>query len=160
MLNLFNPEIIVFNGGFVQQLGDVFLGPIREEANKCMNAVYSLGDNKIPIVLGRLPNPVLYGACKMAIEGGGGKVQRTREQILSSVCADLGENDFSLLKEIYDHGNMVPITDHFTSDYTKDKLRLLRNRGLISTEAGWSFRNSEGVKITELGRIVVEEIID
>lgn len=160
LLNLFNPEIIVFNGGFVQQLGEVFLDPVREEANKCMNAVYSLGNNKIPIALGRLPNPVLYGACKMAIEGGGGKVQRTREQILSAVCADLSENDFSLLKEIHGHGKMVPITDHPGSDYTKEKLRLLRNRGLISTETGGALGNSEGVGITELGRIVVEEAMD
>lgn len=159
LLNLFNPEIVVFNGGFVQQLGEVFLGPVREEASKCMNAVYSLGDNKIPIVLGKLPNPVLFGACKMAIEGGGGEVQRTKGQILSSVCADLSENDFSLLKEIYGHGLMVPITDHSGSDYTKDKLRVLRNRGLISTEVGLSFRNSEGVEITELGKIVVEEVL-
>jgi glucokinase len=160
LLNLFNPEIIVFNGGFVQQLGEVFLSPIREEANKCMNAVYSLGDNRIPIVLGELPNPVLYGACKMAVEGSGGKVQRTREEILSSLCADLREDDFSLLKEIYSHGKPVPTTDHSGSDFTKDKLRLLRNRGLISTERGLSFGNSEGVKITELGRIVVEEVMD
>ncbi len=160
LLNLFNPEIIVFNGGFIQQLGEVFLGPVREEANKCMNAVYSLGDNKIPIVLGALPNPVLYGACKMAIEGSGGKVWRTREEILSSVYADLRENDFSLLKEIYSHGRIVPITDHSGSDFTKDKLRLLRDRGLISTESGLSLSNSEGIKITELGRIVVEEVMD
>jgi glucokinase len=157
LLNLFNPEIIVFNGGFVQQLGEVFLGPVREEADKCMNAVYSLGDKKIPIVLGKLPNPVLFGACKMAVEGSGGKVQRTSEQILSIACADLNENDFSLLREIYRHGRMVPITDHSGSDYTKDKLRLLRNRGLISTETGLSFANSEGVEITRLGRIVIEE---
>jgi glucokinase len=160
LLNLFNPEIIVFNGGFVQQLGEVFIGPVREEANKCMNAVYSLGDNKIPIALGRLPNPVLYGACRMAIEGGGVKVQRTREQVLSAACADLGENDFSLLKEIHRHGKMVPITDHSGSDYTKEKLRLLRNRGLISTETGGSLGNSAGVRITDLGRIVVEEVMD
>jgi hypothetical protein len=81
-------------------------------------------------------------------------------QILSSVCADLSENDLALLKEIYHHGNLVPVTDHDGSDYTKDTLRPLRNRGLISTEDGQSFSNSEGVKVTELGRVVIEEILD
>jgi glucokinase len=160
LLNLFNPEIIVFNGGFVQQLGEVFLGPVREEANKCMNAVYSLGDNKIPIVLGELRNPVLFGACKMAIEGSGAKVQRTREEILSGICADLSEDDLALLKEICSYGRAVPITDHSGSDLTKDKLRLLRNRGLISTGPGQSFRYSNSVKMTELGRIVVAEVLE
>ncbi len=42
LLNLFNPEIIVFNGGFVFQLGDRFLEPVHQEAAKCMNAVYSV----------------------------------------------------------------------------------------------------------------------
>jgi glucokinase len=160
LLNLFNPEIIVFNGGFVQQLGEVFLDPVREEASKCMNAVYSLDDRKIPIALGKLRNPVLFGACKMAVEGGGGKVQRAREQILSAICTDLGENDYILLKEIYRYEKPIPTTGHPESDYSKDKLRLLRNHGLISTEAGLSFKNSNGVKVTELGRIVVEERLD
>jgi hypothetical protein len=160
LLNLFNPEIIVFNGGFVQQLGQVFLDPVREEANKCMNAVYSLGDKKIPIVLGELRNPVLFGACKMAIEGSAGRAQRAREEILSGICADLSEDDLNLLKEIRNHGEPVPTTDHSGSDLTKDRLRLLRNRGLISTEPGQSFKHSNSVTITDLGRIVVEEVLE
>jgi glucokinase len=46
ILNLFNPDIIVFGGGFVQQLGDRFLVPVRAEARKCMNAVYSLDETR------------------------------------------------------------------------------------------------------------------
>jgi hypothetical protein len=37
---------------------------------------------------------------------------------------------------------------------------LLRNRGLISTGPGQSFRYSNSVKMTELGRIVVAEVLE
>ena len=159
LLNLFNPEIIIFNGGFVQQLGEVFLTPVREEAKKCMNAVYSLDDKQIPIVLGNLRNPVLFGACKMAIDRSGRKVERTREEILSVLGDGLSDDDRILLKELYRYGRPVPITGHPDSDYSKDKLRNLRNRGLVSTGPGPSFRLSDEVKISDLGKIVVDEFL-
>lgn len=157
LLNLFNPEIIIFNGGFVQQLGEVFLGPVREEAKKCMNAVYSLGDKHIPIVLGNLRNPVLFGACKMAIDRSTGKVEHSKDEILSIIAAGLGEDDWVLLRELYRYGGPVPITGHPDSDYSKSKLRNLRNRGLVSTGPGPSFRYSDEVRITNLGKVIVEQ---
>jgi glucokinase len=157
ILNLFNPEIIVFNGGFVQQLGDVFLTPIREEASKCMNAVYSLSEKKIPIVLGKLRNPVLFGACKMAIEASGGTAEHDKHQIMAAVAAGLDKNDRELLEELYRYGKPISITSHPGGDFTKDTLRSLRNRGLVRTGEGLSFRNSDEVEITALGRILVEE---
>jgi len=159
ILNLFNPEIIVFNGGFVQQLGDAFLRPVLEEAKKCMNAVYSLADKKIPIVIGQLRNPVLTGACRMAIEGSRRNVQHSRQQVLAAISGgELEETDRELLMELYRHGKPVPINKHPEGDYYKDKLRTLRNRGLVRTGSGLSFRYSDEVEITSLGRIVVEEV--
>jgi len=112
ILNLFNPEIIVFNGGFVQQLGDIFLVPVREEAKKCMNAVYSVGDNRIPIVIGELANPVLVGALRMAIEGRGGKVRRSKQQVLAALSEGLQEHDRTVLNEMYRNGKPVVINKH------------------------------------------------
>jgi glucokinase len=160
LLNLFNPQIIVFNGGFVQQLGEIFLAPVREEAKKCMNAVYSLADNRIPIALGKLSNPVLFGACKMAIEGSGGKVERSRQQIIAAITGgELNEDDRLLLEELYVHGAPVAINRHSDGDYSEDKLRALRNRGLVRTGNGLSFRRADGVEITDLGKVVVEEVL-
>ena len=159
LLNLFNPEIIIFNGGFVQQLGEVFLLAVREEAKKCMNAVYSLDDKKIPIVLGNLRNPVLFGACKMAIDRSGRKVEYTKEEILSIIGGGLSDDDQVLLKELYRYGRPVPITGHPDSDYSKDKLRNLRNRGLAVTGPGPSFRSSDEVAISDVGKLVVDEFL-
>jgi len=159
ILNLFNPEIIVFNGGFVQQLGDIFLVPVREEAEKCMNAVYSVGDNRIPIVVGELANPVLVGALKMAIEGSGGKVRRSKQQVLAALSEGLQAHDRAVLNEMYREGKPVAINKHPDGPYYKNKLRQLRNQGLIRTRGGQSFRNSDAVELTELGKIVVEETL-
>ncbi len=157
ILNLFNPEIIVFNGGFVQQLGDEFLIPVRDEAKKCMNAVYSLDEKKIPIVVGQLPNPVLFGACRMAIEGSGRKVERSKRDIISAIVEQLGAEDWELLDELYRYRGPVPINKHPEGYYHKDRLRTLRNCGLVRTSNSLSFRNANSVEITTLGRIAVEE---
>jgi glucokinase len=157
ILNLFNPEIIVFNGGFVQQLGDEFLLPVREEAKKCMNAVYSLADKEIPIVMGQLPNPVLFGACRMAIEGMGGAVEISRRHIIETIVDELDADDWTLLDELYWYGGPVPINRHPEGPYHRDRLRTLRNCGLLRTRNGVSFRNADSIEITALGRIAVEE---
>lgn len=157
ILNLFNPEIIVFNGGFVQQLGEAFLEPVRHEATKCMNAVYSLGDNRIPIEIGTLENPVLVGACKMAIDGVSGTRAHTKEQVLQAVADQLDQDDLDLLEALYRHGSSAPIGGDPRSPVYKEQLRALRDRGLIRTEAGASLGRSESVQITELGRILIQE---
>src|SRR5262249_13462973 len=71
LLNILNPDIVFFGGGFVRQLGDrvgdAFLQPVKEEAEKCMNSIYALQGESIPIVLGELENPMLIGACLLAL---------------------------------------------------------------------------------------------
>ncbi len=73
LLNILNPDIIFFGGGFIQQLddilGDSFLDPVRAEAEKCMNSIYESKGEKIPIVVRELDNPMLSGACLLAIRG-------------------------------------------------------------------------------------------
>jgi glucokinase len=156
ILNLLNPEIIVFNGGFVQQLGDEFLVPVRAEATQCMNAVYSLGDKKIPIVVGTLPNPVLVGACRMAIEGRGIRVRPDWQQLISTLGANLAGSEHAVLDDLYRSDGPIAISRQPTADYGKDSLRNLRNRGLIRTDRE-SFRTSRVFELTDLGRIFMEE---
>jgi predicted NBD/HSP70 family sugar kinase len=156
ILNLFNPDIIVFSGGFVYQLGKRFLDPVLREAEKCMNAVYSLDDKRIPIVIGALPNPVLYGACKMAVERSGGKVEHHKREIIFAIADGLTDRERRILREMYRHGGPVPLSKHPGADYNEDRLRRLRNRGLLQTD-GDSFRRSTDVRLTTLGRILVEE---
>jgi hypothetical protein len=155
ILNLLNFEIIVFNGGFVFQLGDRLLDPVLVEARKCMNAVYGVDDNKIPIVVGQLPNPVLFGACRMAIEGENRPVEHGRQEMLAALAAGLKSDDHKLLDEVYEFGAALPIGGHPDSDYYEDKLRPLRDRGLIRLD-GRSFRKSNTFAITLTGRILVE----
>lgn len=155
LLNLLNPEIIVFNGGFVFQLGERFLEPIRLEAAKCMNAVYSVGENKIPIVLGELSNPVLYGACRMAMQGGGGKLEQGRHEILAEVEDGLQPHHYQVLAELQRLDRPAPLSGNSRSSYHEDNIRPLRDRGLVRLDAQ-SFRQSKTIDITALGRILVE----
>jgi len=85
---------------------------VWEEAKKCMNAVYSVGDNRIPIVIGELANPVLVGALRMAIEGRGGKVRRSKQQVLAALSEGLQEHDRTVLNEMYRNGKPVVINKH------------------------------------------------
>ena len=86
LLNILNPDIIFFGGGFVRQLGDTLLEPVRGEAEKCMNSVYEIDGQKIPIVVGELENPMLYGACYLAMNQGiiGGDVTSSFARAASS----------------------------------------------------------------------------
>lgn len=157
ILNLFNPDIIVFSGGFVRQLGDAFLEPVREEAGKCMNAIYSLAENRIPIEVGELANPVLVGACKLAIDGSARRRTSDKRQLIATIVDGLEEGDRRLLSTFYRLGRPAAIAEHPESPLHKNKLRPLRDRGLIRTQGGRSLGNSEFVAITKLGRMVVEE---
>ena len=157
ILNLFNPEIIVFSGGFVRQIGDRFLEPVRAEARKCMNAVYSLDEKEIPIVLGELDNPMLVGACKMAMEGHVGRKEHDKGQVMTALVSGLTESDLVLLESFYRDDAPILISKKPDSDYYEDRLRPLRNRGLVQTDGDQSLRKSRYVRITELGRLVVEE---
>lgn len=157
LLNLLNPEIILFGGGFVHQLGDVFLQSVREEAAKCMNAVYSAGGKEIPIVVGSLENPNLLGGCKMVVEATTQRREHPKSFILEATSSGLDENDLELLRTIYQAQAPLPISSNPRSDFSEIRLRPLRDRGLIQTVGGESFRKSRAVQITRLGVIVVEE---
>ena len=157
ILNLLNPEIIFFGGGFVKQLGDEFLEPVREEAKKCMNAVYSFGENEIPIVLGVLDNPMLVGACKMIND-----MQRSTSltipvSVSGGVTEGLIEHDFEILRSLYTVKRPKRISKNPRSDFHEDKLRKLRNRGLIRTEGDQPFRMSKTVEITQIGIRIMED---
>ena len=162
ILNAFNPEIIVFSGGFLEQLadkrlGDVFLRPVLEDAEKCMTAVYGSGDKKVPIRIGSLDNAMLVGACKMLVDSTAETTRRDRSQLLRAILGSLGDGDLRRLRSLYRQPTGWPISKDPGSDFHEDALRGLRNHGLIQTD-GRSFRRSTKVQITELGRVVVEEV--
>lgn len=161
ILNAFNPEIILFSGGFIEQLadkqlGEVFLKPVLKEAEKCMDAVYGSGDKKVPIRIGSLDNAMLVGACKMLVDSTAETTRRDRVQILAAAVGRLGGRDLQLLRSLYREPTGWPISKNPGSDFHEDSLRALRNHGLIQTD-GQSFRRSTKVQVTELGRFVVEE---
>jgi uncharacterized protein YegL len=77
--------------------------------------------------------------------------------ILSAASEGVDEHELRVLQSLYRYGQRVPISADPTSDFHESKLRGLRNRGLIATDAGHSFRRSTHVQITELGRMVIED---
>ena len=126
LLNILNPDIVFFGGGFVRQLGDrvgdAFLQPVREEADKCMNSVYAVEDKKIPIVLGALENPMLIGACLLALRRSrGGDVT---VDIIGSIRNDLNEGEANTLRSIYAYEpRQTRISGDPASDFHEDRLR-------------------------------------
>jgi len=166
LLNILNPDIIFFGGGFVRQLGDSLLEPVRDEAEKCMNSVYEINGQKIPIVVGELENPMLYGACYLAMNQGmiGGGVTSSFARAASS---GLDDHDWQILRSLQKHGRAL-INPNPNSDFREDMLRKLRNKGLIETlvttdqgqvEVGLSLRRSKYVEITQMGRILIEMMV-
>lgn len=162
LLNILNPDIVFFGGGFVRQLGDTLLQPVRDEAEKCMNSVYEIDGQKIPIVVGELENPMLYGACYLAMNQG--MVGGVTSAFAQAVSSGLNDHDWQVLRSLQKNGRAL-INPNPNSDFHEDKLRRLRNKGLIETlarrdqgkvELGLSFRRSEHVEITQLGRILIE----
>jgi len=162
LLNVLNPDMVFFGGGFIRQLGDkvgdTFLDPVREEAEKCMNSVYELKGKKVPIVLGRLDNPMLAGACLFAIRGGEDGDRPVN--VVEFVSPELDEDDVKALRSIYNYDPQhTRISRDPLSDFYEHKLRNLRNRGLIETVDSLSFKNARFVKITKLGRALIVHII-
>jgi glucokinase len=159
LLNILNPDIIFFGGGFIQQLydilGDSFLDPVRAEAEKCMNAVYESAGEKVPIVVGELENPMLSGACLLAIRGR--REPSSREDIKRALTEGISARELAVLESIYGYSQPTLISKDPGNDFHEDKLRKLRNRGLIATSDGRPFRRSRHVEITPLGRMVVED---
>lgn len=166
LLNVLNPDIVFFGGGFVRQLGDRLLEPVRDEADKCMNSVYEINGQKIPIVVGELENPMLYGACYLAMNQGviGGGVTSSLARAVSS---GLDNHDWQVLQSLQKYGQVL-INPNPNSDFHEDKLRKLRNKGLIETlvttdrgqvERGLSLRRSRYVEITQMGRILIEMMV-
>jgi predicted NBD/HSP70 family sugar kinase len=159
LLNILNPDIVFFGGGFVRQLSDRmggnFLEPVQLEAAKCMNSVYEFKGRKVPIVPGELDNPMLSGACLLAMRGS--RARGTRADVIAAAVSGLAERDFRVLRSIYDYAQPTLISQDPRSDYHEDMLRKLRDRGLIATVNGLSFRRSAHVTTTALGRIVVED---
>jgi glucokinase len=162
LLNILNPDIVFFGGGFVRQLGDRagdgFLQPVKEEAEKCMNSIYELEGKKTPIVLGELENPMLVGACLLALRrsrGGG-----VTTDIIGSIRSGLSEDEGNALRSIYNYEpRQTRIARDPLSVFHEDRLRRLRNLGLIETVDNLSFKRADFVRITALGRAVAEEII-
>jgi len=164
ILNLLNPDIIFFGGGFIQQLGEDFLPPVWEEAKKCMNAVYSVKKKPIPIVIGKLDNPILVGACKLILDSLSEQQEESQPKdcpektIVADLIKNLDGNARENLATIYNKGSIY-ISQLPTSSFSEDELRILRNRGLIETEEGLSFKNSKHARLTTLGQFITEEII-
>lgn len=161
-LNSYNPDILFFSGGFMRQLADkgladAFLEPVLEEAEKCMDAVYGSPDKRIPIKIGTLDNAMLVGACKMAIDSSANRRAHSKAEIIEVITEALKENDLQLLQSLY-RRETHSISHEPENDFREERLRVLRNRGLIQTEPGPSFKKSSKVRISRLGRIVAEEI--
>lgn len=162
LLNVLNPDLIFFGGGFLRHLGDKLgesvLDQVRDEAEKCMNSIYEFRGRKVPIVLGQLDNPMLSGACLLAVSRN--RLHVTKQDYFNAARADISENDFQILQSIYNHHPQpTRISSDPDSDFHEDKLRRLRNHGLIATPGGLSFRRSEHVVITLLGRLVIDDSI-
>ena len=154
ILNLLNPDMIFLGGGFVRQLGEPFLEPVRTEAMKCMNTIYEVNGATVPIVLGELPNPMLVGACIMAFRGSSDPVMPSCDEIVKDIISNLSDRHVTVLRAVCEHGTPTPISRDPSSDFFEDGLRSLRNGGLIATESGRSFRRSVTVHATPLGRLV------
>jgi hypothetical protein len=162
ILNAYNPDILFFSGGFVRQLADDgladhFLAPILEEADKCMEAVYGPPSDRVPIVIGTADNAMLIGACKMASDAFKRSSEHTKADIIEAITDGLTEDELQLLRSLYRYESHV-ISRETDNDFRKEKLRGLRNRGLISTEPGDSFKVSSRVRITKLGKMVSAEL--
>jgi predicted NBD/HSP70 family sugar kinase len=173
ILNLLNPDIIFFGGGFMRQIGDDFLIPVKNEAQKCMNAVYSVGKKSIPIVRGELDNPNLTGACKLILDNISDNkknipskvkakindVWHIEKSLLSSIAKRLNKSLKKRLVILYQMKGPILISKNSKSDFYENKLRALRNLGLIETIGNQSFRKSTHVRITPLGKTVAGEIL-
>ncbi|MGH7594961.1 MAG: ROK family protein [bacterium] len=173
ILNLLNPDIIFFGGGFMRQIGDDFLIPVKKEAQKCMNAVYSVGKKNIPIVRGELDNPNLVGACKLILDNISGNkknippgananikdIGRIEKSLSSFITKRLNKSLKKRLAIFYQMKGPILISTNSKSDFYEDKLRALRNLGLIETIGNQPFRKSTHVRITPLGKIVAGGIL-
>jgi glucokinase len=155
LLNLLNPDIIFFGGGFVRQIGETFLEPVRTEASKCMNSIYETPEGPVPIRMGQLDNPMLVGACLMAMRGG--RQLPDWGDVIRRHTARLDEHQHQILDALRDQP--LPISKDPGSDFYEERLRPLRNLGLISTDTGRSFRTSRLVELTELGRGVADDTL-
>lgn len=162
ILNAYNPDILFFSGGFVRQLADNgladhFLAPILEEAQKCMEAVYGPPGDHVPITIGTADNAMLIGACKMASDAFERSSEHTKVDIMEAITDGLTEDELQLLRSLYRYESHV-ISRETGNDFRKENLRGLRNRGLIRTEPGDSFKGSSRVRITNLGKMVSAEL--
>jgi glucokinase len=162
VLNAYNPDILFFSGGFVRQLTDKgledqFLKPVLEEAEKCMDALYGSIDKRVPIVVGTADNAMLVGACKMAIDNSSERRVYSKTDMIEILVEGMTESDLQLLQSLYRRKTHIISRDP-NHDFREERLRVLRNRGLIETEPGPSFKKSSKVRISGLGRIVAEEL--
>jgi hypothetical protein len=107
---------------------------------------------------------MLTGACMMAIERHLGRKEHDLRQVMAAAVRGLDEEEFQLLESLYEDETPVLIAGHHQEmDFNEDRLRPLRNRGLIETVAedqsvGRSFRRSRWVRLSELGKIVAEDL--
>jgi hypothetical protein len=118
-----------------------------------MNSIYETPEGPVPIRMGQLDNPMLVGACLMAMRGG-----RQLPDWGDTVRRHIGQLD-ERQRQILDalHDQPLPISKDPGSDFYEETLRPLRNLGLISTDTERSFRTSRLVELTELGRGVADD---
>ena len=159
ILNVLNPDIIFFGGGFIRQIGDIFIQAAKEEAKKCMHSIYNTSNREIQITLGSLDNPILIGACKMVLDSTSVRTAYSKNEILDAITDDLDGNSLLLLQEFYRDKKSVLISHDPRSAFFTEKLKELRNRGLIRTVEKGSISKSNSVEITKLGTIVAEELL-
>jgi hypothetical protein len=154
LLNILNPDLVFFGGGFIKQIGEVFLEPVRSEASKCMRSIYRSDAGAVPIEIGVLDNPMLVGACRLALhEPSEVPIERT---LIAEIRASLSPHQVEVLKEVAEADSPVPISKDPHNDFYVDVLRPLRDAGLVRTDTGRSLGNSGSVRITPLGRAVAD----
>lgn len=117
-----------------------------------MNSIYETPNGPVPIRLGELDNPMLVGACLMAMREG--RQLPDWERTVRRHTERLDGRQRQILDALHDQP--LPISKDPGSDFYEDTLRPLRNLGLVATSTGHSFRKSHIVELTELGRGVVE----
>lgn len=100
---------------------------------------------------------MLTGACWLATRRGVSR--RTKSSIIAAITEGLSEDDFKVLSSLHDEPIPAPVSMDPGNDFYKNKLRILRDHGLIVTGDRLSLSKSSHVEITQLGRMVVEEAL-
>ena len=154
LVRILNPEMIVFSGGLVLQLGEPFMSIVRSSASTCMQGLSAVGSDSVIIALGEHDNPMLVGACRLASASTSSSGSEDVDPIATAV-ADIDEADVEVLRSIGDASIPIPISHDPASDFYVKRMKRLRRVGLIETDQGRPFSESESVRLTPVGRRVL-----